>query len=147
MNAAVPVDKTDFKQRITARYNQFVEKVTTDAQQKRDRVRKIVEADPSKMALLTGQPAKTTSPDDPRIGLVKDSLRNGEAASVTLEEATSFAWNGSERIGGALAGTYDTVTVHFEVATIFGRFPVDYKALIQGNKVVGWIDPITEEKI
>ena len=147
MNAAVPVDKTDFKQRITARYNQFVEKVTTDAQQKRDRVRKIVEADPSKMALLTGQPAKTTSPDDPRIGLVKDSLRNGEAASVTLEEATSFAWNGSERIGGAFAGTYDTVTVHFEVATIFGRFPVDYKALIQGNKVVGWIDPITEEKI
>lgn len=147
MNAAIPVDKTDFKQRITARYNQFVEKVTNDIQQKRDRVRKIVQADPSKMALLTGAPAKATSPDDPRIGLVKASLKNGEAASVTLEEATSFAWNGSERVGGALAGTYDTVTVHFEVSTIFGRFPVDYKALIQGNKVVGWIDPITEERI
>lgn len=147
MNAAVPVDKTDFKQRITARYNQFVDKVTKEAQQKRDRVRKIVQADPGKMALLTGVPAKATSTDDPRIGIVKASLRNGEAADVSLEEATSFAWNGSERVGGPMAGTYDTVTVHFEVSTIFGRFPVDYKALIQGNKVVGWIDPITEERI
>ncbi len=147
MNTTIPVDKTDFKKQITNRYNQFVEKVTGDIMTRRDRVRKVVEADPSKMALLTGEKPPATSIDDPRIDLVKASLKNGEAASVTLEEATSFTWNGSERVAGAFAGSYDTVTVHFEVATIFGRFPVDYKCLIQGGKVVGWIDPITEERI
>lgn len=147
MNATIAVDKTDFKKRITDRYNQFVEKVTGDVKARREQVREMVEADPSKLALLTGESKPTTSADDPRIEVVKQSLRNGDAASVQLDEARTFTWNGSERVGGDLAGTYDTVTVHFEVATIFGRFPVDYKALLQGGKVVAWIDPITEERL
>jgi hypothetical protein len=37
--------------------------------------------------------------------------------------------------------------VHFEVSTIFGRFPVDYKALLKGGRVHAWIDPVTEDRI
>jgi len=151
MNTQVPVAKTDFKQRIEARYNQFVETKTKEVEAKRARARQIVAADPSKLAALTGKSAAPTATagdsGDPRFAPVKASLTAGEAASVTLEEATSFVWNGSEKVGGEFAGSYDTVTVHFSVATIFGRFPVEYKALLRGGRVHAWIDPVTEDRI
>lgn len=149
MSTTLPVGETDFKERVQQRYDEFVAKVTGDVTAKRAAVKKVVEADPAKLAMLKGEkpPAVASNDSDPRFAPVKSSLQNGEAASVTLEEATSFTWNGNERVGGEFAGSYDTVTVHFEVATIFGRFPVDYKALIQGGRVVAWIDPITEERI
>jgi len=150
MSTRVPVAKTDFKQRIEARYDQFVETKTKEVGAKRARARQIVAADPSKLAALTGKgiaAAPTLDAGDPRFAAVKSSLSAGEAASVTLEEATSFEWNGSEKVGGEFAGSYDTVTVHFQVATIFGRFPVEYKALLRGGRVHAWIDPITEERI
>ena len=150
MNTQIPVAKTDFKQRIEARYNEFVGAKTKEVEAKRVRARQIVAADPSKLAALTGK-AATALPvgdsGDPRFAPVKSSLTSGEAAGVTLEEATSFVWNGSERFGGEFAGSYDTVTVHFSVATIFGRFPVEYKALLRGGKVHAWIDPVTEERL
>lgn len=150
MSTVVPVDKTDFKQRIEARYNQFVETKTKEVEAKRARARQVVASDPSKMAAVTGEGGAPPPPGDagdPRFGPVKASLTAGEAASVTLEEARSFHWNGTERIGGEYAGSYETVTVHFEVATIFGRFPVDYKALLRGGRVHAWIDPVTEDRI
>jgi len=150
MSTQLPIEKTDFRERIEARYNQFVAAKKADVEAKRDRARKLVEADPARLALLTGKaaaPAPTDSSDDPRFAAVKESLRQGEAASVTLEEATAFRWNGSEKVGGEYAGSYDTVTVNFEVETIFGRFPTEYKALLKGGRVFAWIDPITEDRI
>lgn len=151
MSKQLAVDQTDFKERIEARYNQFVEMKRKDVEARRARARQMIEADPSRLALLTGKAAPLTAPsgsgDDPRFSAVKDSLRKGQAASVTLEEATSFQWNGSEKIGGEYAGTYDTVSVHFEVSTIFGRFPTEYKALLKGGQVVAWIDPVTEDRL
>lgn len=149
MNTEIPVAKTDFRQRIEARYNQFVEMKRKEVEAKRERARQIVAADPSKLAALTGKgapPAPAGDTGDPRFAPVKASLTAGEAASVTLEEAESFTWNGSEKVGGEYAGTYDTVTVNFRVSTIFGRFPVEYKALLRGGKVHAWIDPVTEER-
>lgn len=150
MSTVIPVDKTDFKQRIEARYNQFVETKKKEVETKRARARQLIAADPSKMALLTGQGASAApvgDAGDPRFGPVKASLKAGEAASVTLEEALTFTWNGTEKVGGEFAGSYETVTVHFEVSTIFGRFPVDYKALLKGGRVHAWIDPVTEDRI
>lgn len=149
LSAPIAVDKTDFKARIEARYEQFVESKTAEVAAKRQRAREIVTKDPSRLAQLTGQgtPAATvTGPGgDPRVSPVIESLRKGEIASVTVEEARSFQWNGTEKIGGEHAGSYDTVTVHFEVSTIFGVFPIDYKALLSGGRVVAWIDPVTED--
>jgi len=150
MSTQLPIEKTDFRERIEARYNQFVAAKKADVEAKRDRARKLVEADPARLALLTGKaaaPVAADSKDDPRFAAVKESLRQGEAASVTLEEATEFRWNGSEKVGGEYAGSYDTVTVNFEVSTIFGRFPAEYKALLKGGRVFAWIDPITEDRI
>jgi len=151
MSTQIAVGKTDFVERIEARYAQFVAAKLKDVEVKRERARQIIAADPARLAVLTGKPVPGAAPvsdgSDPRIAPVKESLRKGEAASVTLEEAKSFQWNGSEKVGGEYAGSYDTVTVHFEVATIFGRFPTEYKALLRGGKVVGWIDPISEDRI
>jgi len=147
MNTVLPVEQTDFKQRITKRYEDFVAAKTADVTAKRDKARQIIAADPGRLAALKGGPLPTGPTDDPRFTPVKESLRRGEAASVTLEEATSFQWNGNETLKGDFAGTYETVSVHFEVVTIFGKFPVEYKALLRSGKVAAWIDPITQERI
>ena len=122
-----------------------------DVEAKRARARQIIAADPSRLAILTGKAAPVavaSGPgDDPRFAAVKDSLKKGQVASVTFEEADSFQWNGSEKIGGEYAGTYDTVSVHFVGSAIFGEFQTEYKALLKGGKVVAWIDPVTEDRI
>tara|TARA_R110000850_G_scaffold261695_9_gene389829 strand:- start:187 stop:1140 length:954 start_codon:yes stop_codon:yes gene_type:complete len=150
MSKQLHVDKTDFKQRITRRYDDFVAKKTLGVEAMRAKVKKVVEADPAKLALLKGErpPAiAASSANDPRFNPVKQSLINGDVASVKPEEVKSFAWNGTQTVGGAFPGTYETVTVNFVVETIFGRFPVEYKALLNGSKVVGWIDPFTEDRL
>lgn len=154
MTTRIHVDKTDFKERIESRYQQFVEAKRKEVELKRERARQTIKADPSRLALLRGDgplrgdaPVTSASTDDARFGVVKASLERGEVASVKLSEARSFRWNGPEEVGGEFAGTYDTVTVFFEVTTIFGEFPVEYKCLLQGSRVVGWIDPVTEDKV
>lgn len=148
MNEVLPVDKTDFKQRITARYGEFVKFKKGEVEKKRAGAKAALEKNPDRLAVFLGKAAaKVDSSGDPRIGPVKASLRNGEAASVTLEEAQSFTYNGTETISGEFAGTYETVTVNFEVSTIFGVFPTEYKALLKGGKVYAWIDPITDDRI
>ncbi len=146
-SSQVKVENTDFKQRITKRYNDFVAFKTNQIQSARAKAKAALEANPSLLASLTGQQGPADDSGDPRFGPVKASIKAGECPSVTLEEAKTFKWNGSETVRGDYPGTYDTVTVHFEVATIFGKFPVDCKALIQGGRVKHWIDPITEERI
>jgi len=148
MSKVVPVDTTDFKQQITQRYNEFVAMKKNQIETARARARKALDADPGLLAKLTGEaPAEPSSSSDPQFGPVKASLSNGDVASVKLEEATAFTWNGSEEIGGEFAGTYDTATVKFVVETIFGTFPTFYKCLMKGGRVVGWIDPVTEDRI
>jgi hypothetical protein len=147
MRSQIHVDKTNFKQSIEKRYNEFVTRKTNQIASVRAKAKKALLAQPDRVASLqnTGGPGDPS--DDPRFGVVKSSINRGEAHPASLDEAKSFKWNGSERVGGDMRGTYDTVSVHFEVATIFGKFPTDYKCLLRGGKVVGWIDPITEEKI
>lgn len=150
MSTRLPVSMTDFRERIEARYERFVAAKAAEVEARRNRARTLIEADPSRLALLTGKaaaPAAADSKDDPRFAPVKESLRQGEVASVTLEEVVSYRWNGLEKIGGKYAGTYETVTVNFEVSTIFGRFPTEYKALLKAGRVSAWIDPVTEDRI
>ncbi|MEX2580974.1 MAG: hypothetical protein WD342_18090 [Verrucomicrobiales bacterium] len=148
MNRSIQVDKTDFKDRITQRYEEFVTMRQNEVATARAKAKQAIEANPNLMAKLAGGDATpAVSADDPKFGPVKASLRNGEVASVTLEEATDFTWNGTEQIGGDYEGTYETVTVRFEVDTIFGTFPTVYKCLIEGGRVVAWIDPVTEDRV
>lgn len=148
MSKTIAVDKTDFKARIQQRYDEFVSMKMNQVETARAKAKQAIEADPALLAKLTGEPEDApSSPNDPKFGPVKASIQSGDVASVKPEEATGFTWNGSEEIGGEFEGTYETVTVRFEVDTIFGTFPTVYKCLMQGGRVVGWIDPVTEDRI
>jgi|GEM_PF-6862620 len=85
--------------------------------------------------------------DQGRFAPVKKSLARGDVASARLGEALSYQWNGTESIEGAFPGRFDTVTVAFDVETIFGVYRVEYKCLLRDGEVVGWIDPETENEI
>jgi len=146
MVTRVAVDKTDFKKRIEKRYNDFVKLKTEQTLSRRAVAKKIIQAKDSMLAMLR-KGARFDDSGDPRFAAVKASIRAGDCPTVTIEEAKSYTWNGSDKIGGLFAGTYDTATVHFDVKTIFGVFPIDCKALLKGGRVIAWIDPITEEKI
>ncbi len=147
MTNQIQIDKTDFKDRVTKRYVDFVNFKRTQTQTAREKAKKALSANSEKLASLVANEGKWDKTGDPRFGPVKASIAGGKVQGVTMEEATTFRWNGSERVGGEMAGSYDTVTVHFEVSTIFGRFPADYKCLLRGGRVVGWIDPISDEKL
>ena len=144
MKNIVDVDQTDFKERIENSYNELVKRYKVGILTKRDKAKQALLANPEVMASLRA-PATWDAEGDPRFGPVKASLANGGNPEVRLEEAKSFRWNGNQRVGGKMAGTYDTVTVNFEVRTIFGVFPTEFMALMKGGQVVGWIDPITHE--
>ncbi len=155
MNTRLHVDKTDFKERITAKYEEFVLGKSAEVEKKRERARQMIREDPSRMALLRGDAPSaggsgtslaSNAASDPRFVPVLESLKRGDVASAKLSEARNFRWNGPEQIGGVFEGNYNTVTVFFEITTIFGEFPVEYKCLLQGARVVGWIDPITEDR-
>ncbi len=146
MRAQIDVGQTNFRQSIEKRYNDFVARTQNDLREKRAKAKQALLAQPDRVASLRRTGPSDPS-NDPRFGPVKASINRGEAHPASLDEAVSFSWNGSERIGGELRGTYDTVSVRFEVQTIFGKFPTEYKCLLNGGQVVGWIDPITEERI
>ncbi|MDF1811990.1 MAG: hypothetical protein P1V20_07240 [Verrucomicrobiales bacterium] len=146
MQTQIHVDKTNFKQQIQNRYNTFVNQQKQQVADKRARAKKSLLAQPDRLAALQNKGSGNKG-DDPRLAAVKASIKRGEAYPTKIDEAETYMWNGSETIGGEMSGTYDTVSVHFEVSTIFGKFPTDYKCLLKNGQVVGWIDPITEEKI
>jgi hypothetical protein len=149
MKSQVPVDQTDFKELVQKHYDEFVVNTRNQVHSNRAKAKKNLAANPEIYKNFGKAEAGWDDPNDPRFELVKASLANGEVKAVQLNEAKQFRWNGSEKINGdKYQGTFDTVSVKFEVNTIFGVFPNEFKCLVQAGRVVGWIDPLTlEEKI
>ncbi|MCF6313045.1 MAG: hypothetical protein L3J39_11390 [Verrucomicrobiales bacterium] len=149
MKSQLPVDQTNFKELVKQRYDQFVVKIRNQVNSNRAKAKKKLAANPEIYKNFGKAEAGWDDPNDARFELVKASLAKGDVKAVQLSEAKQFRWNGSEKINGDLyRGTYDTVSVKFEVKTIFGVFPNEFKCLLQAGRVVGWIDPLTlEEKI
>ncbi len=149
MKSQLPVDQTNFKELVQKRYDDFVVKTRNQVSSNRAKAKKNLTADPEVFKNFGKAEKGWDDPNDPRFELVKSSLAKGDVKAVQLGEAKQFRWNGSEKINGDLyRGTYDTVSVKFEVKTIFGVFPNEFKCLLQAGRVVGWIDPLTlEEKI
>ncbi len=149
MKSQLPVDQTDFKDLIQRRYDDFVVKTRNQVHSNRAKAKKSLTANPDIYKNFGKAEKGWDDPNDPRFEIVKASLAKGDVRAVQLNEAKQFRWNGSEKIkGDKYQGTFDTVSVKFEVNTIFGVFPNEFKCLLQDGRVVGWIDPLTlEEKI
>ena len=151
MQSQVPLKETDLKTQIEKRYNDFVFDYTNRIRQQRERAKQALLAKPETLAAIKKERSSGgnfDSADDPRFAPVKASLAKGDVSGFNLDEATGFRWNGSEKITGPVhKGTYDTVTVKYEARTIFGVFPGEAKCLMQSGRVMGWVDPITEEDL
>jgi len=149
MKSQLPVDQTDFKNQIQKRYDDFVVKIRNQVSSNRAKAKKKLEDHPELVMKFSSVEQGWDNQNDPRFEAVKASLAKGDVKAVQLNEAKQFRWNGSESINGdKYRGTYDTVSVKFEVNTIFGVFPNEFKCLLKGGRVEGWIDPLTmEEKI
>ncbi len=148
MRTTVNVDETDFKDRVQARYNDFVVSSTQKVQAQREKARAILKDQSAEEVaqVADGGVGQVGNANDPRFAPVKASLEANDLRSVRPEEATAFRWTGEKKIRGSKhKGTYDTVTVNFDVETIFGMFPTEWMALLENGKVIGWVDPITHE--
>ncbi|MCB1230335.1 MAG: hypothetical protein KDN19_08720 [Verrucomicrobiae bacterium] len=147
MRSEISVEKTDLKERIQKRYNDFVLNMTNRIREQREKAKQALLAKPEALAALKGGGSFDQS-GDARFAPVKASIANGDIKAFDPDEAMGFRWNGSEKINGDIyKGTYDTVTVKYEARTIFGVFPGEAKCLLQNGKVIGWVDPITEDEM
>ena len=151
MQSQVALDKTDLKTRIEKRYNDFILGYSNRIKEQREKAKQALLAKPETLAAIKesrGGGGKFDQAEDPRFAAVKASIAKGDVSGFELGEAVGFRWNGSQRINGPVhKGTYDTVTVKYEARTIFGVFPGEAKCLLQSGRVVGWVDPITEEDL
>lgn len=140
--AIVNADDTDFKEQIQALYDSKI----AEAKAKVMAARKVAREALSRPQ-QAGDPKQLANgwhdSMDPRFKPVRDHLASGKLESGILEEAKDWRWLGSETHGGS---TYDVVLVHFEVETIFGRFPNTMKCLLRGGQVVKWVDADTGEE-
>lgn len=147
MKSQIAVDKTDFKEQIERRYSDFNGNIQKRILAMRASAKKRLLEEPDQVASLKAGGSVYEDDGDPRFHPVKASLAAGEVTAFNLDEAVGFRWNGREKITSSkFKGTYDTVTVNYEANTIFGVFPGEMKCLIQGGRVVGWVDPYTMEE-
>ena len=155
----INVDDTNFKALVQKRYDEFLvtSKERTDklrvatkkaliAQERENASKPVSErksiTSDSVAALASGRGAKV-SDSDTRLAPVKSSIKSGKIPPK-LKQITGYYWNGPENVKGKV---YDTVNVTSRVITIFGSYDNEYKCLMSGNKVVGWVNAITGEAL
>ncbi|MCB1093551.1 MAG: hypothetical protein KDL87_18580, partial [Verrucomicrobiae bacterium] len=91
MRSEISVEKTDFKQQVEKRYNDFILNMTNRVRQQREKAKVALLAKPETLAALTGGSAASFGPtDDPRLVPVKASLSKGEVKAFNLDEAVGF---------------------------------------------------------
>ncbi|MEM0970754.1 MAG: hypothetical protein AAGJ31_15475 [Verrucomicrobiota bacterium] len=140
MKAVIRVEDSDFQDQVRALY---------ETQVKKGEEKVLAARRAAKAALLAAQKAGGggsidfgSASSDPRFQPVVSYLKAGKLKAGTLEEAKAWLWVGPESHRGT---SYDVVLVNFEVSTIFGVFPNALKALLQGGRVIGWVDADTGE--
>ena len=140
MRAQVPVDSTNFKDLIHARYMDFVQRqnarVTVARSAELDRLMK---AEAYESALADFNDGK-----DARFDPVKASLKNGEAGTFELDFATEYRWLGKESVDGTV---YEAAVVAFETESAFGVSRTEIKALLRDGKVERWVNAANGEPI
>lgn len=140
MRAEVPVDETNFKDLIHARYVDFVQRQTQKVMERRtSEFARITQAKAHEEAL-----ADYNDGSDPRFDPMKESLRNAEAGTFELENTTEWRWLGKETVDGV---EYEAGLAVFESESAFGVSRTEIKALMRGGKVEKWVDPASGEQI
>ncbi len=139
-SVTLPVSDTNFKEKIEEKYNAFVAAQSADALAKRK-----AEKD-RRLGVIAAESAvsKYNDGSDSRFDVLKASIRRGEAGFYQIESAGKWRWSGEEKIDGE---KYQIAFVMMVSESAFGVTEKELKVLIQGDKVVSWIDVKTGEKL
>lgn len=140
ISVSLPVTDTNFKEKIKAKYDEFVKRQGADALAKRKAEKE------RRLGAIAAENAVSEYNDgnDSRFDSVKASIRRGEAGFYQIESAGKWRWSGQEKVDGE---DYDIVFVMMVSESAFGVTEKELKALIQGEKVVSWIDVASGEKL
>lgn len=145
LRAMLPVDQTDFKERVTARYNEGVQRIKESMAARRDKERERIAAaaDTSEeVKARAGEVPKSATDEDRYLALMKASVANGELQGITPDKITTWKWLGYEDVNGT--GYWTGVAV-FSKSTYFGEFEAEAKAFIRQGKVEKWAMPGIDE--
>ncbi len=139
-SVTLPVSDTNFKEKIEEKYNSFIAEQSADALAKRKAEKE------RRLGVIAAEKSvsKYNDGSDPRFDIVKASIRRGEAGVFQIESAGKWRWSGEEKIEGE---KYQIAFVMMVSESAFGVTEKELKALIQGDKVVSWIDVATGEKL
>ena len=145
LRAQLPVDQTDFKQRVTERYEAGVARIRQNIQKRRDAERERLAnaaAVSEDIKASAGSVPKTSSDEALYIALMKSSVENGDLKDVTIDKVKSWRFIGYEDIQGVGYWTGAAVILK---TTFFGDFETEAKALIRQGKVEKWLLPGVDE--
>ena len=140
MSVSLPVSDTDFREKIEAKYNAFVEnqKIETEARRQTE-LNRILAASSHETEMGEFNDGK-----DPRFDPLKASIRRGEAGFFQIESASKWRWSGMETHEGE---QFQTAYVIMVQESVFGSTERELKALIKDGEVHSWIDMKTGEPL
>lgn len=145
LKASVPMEKTNFKELVTQRYEEGVARILADVERRREEERQrltVAATVPETRKAEAGEVPKTQSDEERYIALMKASLAAGELEGVTPSQVKAWRWLGYEERDGT---GYWTGAAVVTKSTYFGDFETEARALIRHGKVEKWLLPGVEE--
>ena len=143
MKAVIPVDQTDFKDRVTKRYNDGVVKILDQAvaRQQAERATAPEAGGPAPPPATVPEGVPATEADR-NLALMRESVAAGALEGVTPGQVKAWRWVGFEEIEGV---GYQTGVAVVTKQTYFGEYETEAKALIRNGKVERWVLPGVDE--
>ena len=143
MKAVIPVDQTDFKDRVTKRYNDGVVKILDQAVARQQAERATApEAGGTATPPATVPEGVPATEADRNLALMRESVAAGALEGVTPGQVKAWRWVGFEEIEGV---GYQTGVAVVTKQTYFGEYETEAKALIRNGKVERWVLPGVDE--
>ena len=140
VTVTLPVQETDFKEQIEAKYNAFVRKSRESVIARREAEVQRRIGDLTREDNL----ADWNDGNDPRFDVAKESLSNGDVGIYSLHEAKQWRWGGAETIDGT---EFESAYVLIVSEAAFGVTERELKVLLLDGEVVLWVDPATGAEI
>ncbi len=133
VETTIPVNETDFKERIEASYRRRVAERKAAVEAARAATRE------AWLAERAAEDAAKAWNDggDPLFDPMRKSLQRGDAVGFALEDARQWRWSGEEEIAGQ---SYETGLVRIVRETAFGEEELELKAVMENRRVVRWFD-------
>lgn len=136
MSVSLKVSETDFREKIEARYQAFVDQQKREVEARRQaELKRRLAVQGHEVAMM-----EYNNGEDSRFDPVKASIRRGEAGFFKVESAARWRWGEEETHDGE---TFQIAFVVMVEENVFGVTERELKALLRDGSVYTWIDMTT----